>query len=157
MSTDRLFQPPSAGEESAQTPAPREGKPAEVTVAVSQAMLIVEPDEHFARLVAAFFSESGWVVSQTTSGRRGLALCQKAPPDAVITAIDLDDLDGLEFVGALRSLAKPPAMVICTQLPGVQGWEDSLSRLGVGAVVVRPARLDAIKNAVETALRSRVA
>jgi DNA-binding response OmpR family regulator len=113
-------------------------------------LLLIEPDVGFALLVQACLEEYGWAVVHETVGREALALCQQRPFDAIMTEIELDDLDGFDLLAAIRASKSTERCIVCTHVPRARTWDrDVLNALGVSSLLVRPIRLEKIVCAID--------
>ena len=66
-------------------------------------ILIIEDEEHLARLVAEVLGKEGYSASSTGDGRSGLARALAEPFDLLIVDWMLPDLDGVQVVKWLRA------------------------------------------------------
>ena len=65
-------------------------------------ILVAEDDPDIAHLLAHYLQRAGFEAEIVTSGRDVLPRIRKAPPDALLLDIMLQDLDGLEVCRAVR-------------------------------------------------------
>lgn len=113
-------------------------------------VLVVQPNVHYARVITAALQAAGWTAFHTESGRAALRVCAAQPIDAVLVELDLEDIDGLELVAAIRSLARPPRVFLCSRVPQVATWDEATrASLAVESVLLLPARPEEIVRALE--------
>lgn len=70
-------------------------------------VLIIDHDALLTRLYEKRFAREGYEVGVAATGREGLSLCYRQPPDAVVLDLATPDGGGLELVRLLRD--KPPS------------------------------------------------
>lgn len=95
-------------------------------------VLIVEDNEHLARIYTERLQREGFQVDIAENGIVGLNAAREAPPDAVILDLMLPKMDGYEVLSELKSdpdLAPIPVVVLTNK-----GWDDDVRRaLALGA------------------------
>jgi signal transduction histidine kinase/DNA-binding response OmpR family regulator len=65
-------------------------------------VLIVEDDEPTRELVRKALEKQAWTVTEAENGRIGLEALEKAVPDVIVLDLIMPEMDGFEFLGALR-------------------------------------------------------
>jgi CheY-like chemotaxis protein len=119
-------------------------------------ILIVDPDERFATLVAHQLEQRGWQTTRVPDGRSALRELGQARADVLLTELEGEGLDAFELLEALANRPGRPAFVLCTRRAiGDALPMDTLATLDVAAVVTRPCRLDAVVEAAELARAAR--
>ncbi|MCA1946329.1 MAG: response regulator [Desulfovibrio sp.] len=68
-------------------------------------VLLVEDDPHVRAMLLDSLTGEGFSTLQAANGREGLALFQANGADAVVTDILMPEMEGLQFIKALRALA----------------------------------------------------
>jgi two-component system response regulator AlgR len=86
------------------------------------------------------------VVGEAANGREALDLMQSAPPDLVLTDINMPDMDGIELARHLLKLPRPPVVVFTTAYQ-----EHALEAFEVHAVdyLVKPVRVQRLLSALQ--------
>jgi len=86
------------------------------------------------------------VVGEAANGREALDLKQSAPPDLVLTDINMPDMDGIELARHLLKLPRPPVVVFTTAYQ-----EHALAAFEVHAVdyLVKPVRVQRLLSALQ--------
>jgi CheY-like chemotaxis protein len=116
-------------------------------------VLIVDPDVRFGLLLKGFLESRGWGSLWVSDGRKALRDWQRLRPDVVVTELDGEDLDGFEFISAVRTSEPTLPVVVCTRLAGASQWSPADRRaLGVEAVLVRPLQFLQLHSALESVL-----
>ena len=92
------------------------------------------------------------VVGEAANGREALDLMQSAPPDLVLTDINMPDMDGIELARHLLKLPRPPVVVFTTAF-----HEHALEAFEVNAVdyLVKPVRVQRLLLALQKVPRLR--
>ena len=70
---------------------------------VPQTLLLVEDDPAFRRGVRAFLEDVGYRILEASNGQEGLDHARREKPDLVLTDLRMPVMDGLEFLGRLKS------------------------------------------------------
>ena len=92
------------------------------------------------------------VVGEAANGREALDLMQLAPPDLVLTDINMPDMDGIELARHLLKLPHPPVVVFTTAF-----HEHALEAFEVNAVdyLEKPVRVQRLLLALQKVPRLR--
>ena len=92
------------------------------------------------------------VVGEAANGREALDMMQSAPPDLVLTDINMPDMDGIELARHLLKLPHPPVVVFTTAF-----HEHALEAFEVNAVdyLVKPVRVQRLLLALQKVPRLR--
>jgi len=117
--------------------------------------VLIADDSRLQRLVLSRRLEHlGFRVVQATDGADALSKIELQPPDAVITDVQMEPMDGIELCRRLKSdqrLAHIPVVVTSVSDPGSEN--DSLSRTaGASAYAIRTSDLEAVVGALLRAL-----
>jgi two-component system, OmpR family, phosphate regulon response regulator OmpR len=79
---------------------------------VGERILLIEDDSRLAGMVAEYLGKAGYHVIHAPNGKRGLALHEREPVDAVILDLMLPDTDGLEICRLLRARSDGPILML---------------------------------------------
>ena len=108
-------------------------------------VLLVDDDERFGRLLRGYLNEHGWDLERVDGGRDALRRWDDLAPDLVLTELESEQMDGLEFIEEVHRAGGTPPVIICTRTPGVRSWDRAvLDQLGVAAALVRPLDFPAL-------------
>ncbi len=100
-------------------------------------ILVVEDSPTQAAEINFFLEEAGYQVETAGHGRDALAIIGRAPPDVVVTDLQMPEMDGLELVEAVRRDHAPLPIILMT----AHGSEDIAARaLRHGAASYVPKR-----------------
>ena len=114
---------------------------------MAKRVLIVDDAIFMRNMIKDIFSGSGFeVVGEAANGREALDLMQSAPPDLVLTDINMPDMDGIELARHLLKLPRPPVVVFTTAYQ-----EHALEAFEVHAVdyLVKPVRVQRLLSALQ--------
>jgi len=89
-------------------------------------ILVVDDSPTSLAIANAMLSEAGHEVITSTSARSALALLSKEPVDAIITDIEMPEMDGLEFIREVRRNFPRVPVIAMSGAP----WGLTLLRLG---------------------------
>jgi CheY-like chemotaxis protein len=112
-------------------------------------ILVAEPDRVFADLLEAYLAHRGYGVVRVSDGRRALATARSRSLGALVVALDLPSVDGLEVAASLACEEGPP-VVLTADAPLPPTWTEArLRRVGIAAAITRPCPLERIARALE--------
>jgi DNA-binding response OmpR family regulator len=98
---------------------------------MNERVLIVDDNEDVRRILALRFAQAGFEVHDAANGRAGLDELRRGNWDLVLLDLVMPELDGFEFLAALRGeAAAAPPVVVITQ------YDDTIYRqraLALGA------------------------
>lgn len=112
---------------------------------------LVVDDSRVIRKVSTKIAKSlGYVAIEAQDGGEALAQCKRAMPDLVLTDWNMPEMDGLEFVRALRAIptAKPPTVVFCTSKGEAADIHEGITA-GADDYIVKPFDEAALKAKLE--------
>jgi DNA-binding NtrC family response regulator len=127
-----------------------------MTVRPRPAMLVVDDDAGSSGLLREIFVQEGYDVSLAGSGAEALKLAAEKPFDVVLSDVKMPDIDGIEVLRRLKSVA-PDAIVILVTAYGT--IEMAIRALHEGAFdyVRKPFKLDEVRLCVARAMERRQA
>ncbi|MGE7468106.1 response regulator transcription factor [Bosea sp. NPDC003192] len=96
---------------------------------VIKKLLLIEDDDTFAILLAAYFRTAGYAIERVASANAGLRKLEREAWDAIIVDLTLPDEDGIVLTRMLRARSTVPIIVST----GRSGREDRLAALEIGA------------------------
>lgn len=93
-------------------------------------LLTVDDEEAIREGIAAYFEDSGYLVSKASDGQAALELIRHSPPDIIITDLRMPRMDGLALIDAVTAeFANLPIVV----LSGTGVLADAIDALRRGA------------------------
>lgn len=93
-------------------------------------LLTVDDEEGIRSGIAAYFEDSGYLVSEAADGQAALALIRQSPPDILITDLRMPNMDGLELIAAVTEEYDNLPIVV---LSGTGVLADAIDALRRGA------------------------
>jgi PAS domain S-box-containing protein len=117
-------------------------------------ILVVDDDAGPRVLLEELLRGAGFVVSTAAEGEAALAEARRAPPDLVLTDLQMPLLDGAELCRRLHELDPELPVIVMTAHAVMQSVLDSL-RAGAEDYLMKPLDCDAVIWCVERALERR--
>jgi len=95
-------------------------------------LLLVEDNEHIARIYSEKFGREGFTVTVAHDGEQGLAVAQSQPPDIMLLDLMLPKMSGFDVLKHLRENPKTSAIPVFVL--SNRSWPDDVQKaLGLGA------------------------
>ncbi len=121
-------------------------------------VLILDPDQRFARLLGSYLVANGWQAKHVDEPRMALARMEKLAPDLICIELVGPEPSGFDFVALLKRLPSAPPVVICTRFAAAAAWDPvTLQRLGVSGLVARPSKFPDMERLFRSCLPPRLA
>lgn len=117
-------------------------------------LLVVDDDEGVRRIVAELLSDEGYEASTAESAHDALAQMAEGPFPLVITDLKMPEVDGLEFLRALRQEHPDTAVIMMTGYGQVASAVEAL-KLGAADYLTKPIRVNHLSASVLRALDRR--
>jgi CheY-like chemotaxis protein len=114
-------------------------------------VLVVEDDESMRGLLRLHLSAAGYEVTVAEDGIAAGYAVLKTTPDLIICDVEMPNMDGLEFIGALRADKSLPKMPVIF-LTSVADADGRARELGACAFLTKPVLADWLLTAVRQAL-----
>lgn len=99
-------------------------------------VLIIDDDENVRHLLGLRLQHAGFEVGQAADGTAGLAAIRSGEWDLILLDLVMPNMNGFEFLGEVRSLPRPPVVVI-TQ---IDDFETQDRAMALGATEFVPKR-----------------
>lgn len=117
--------------------------------------ILIIDDEHFIRdLLKDFFIKLDYDVVIASDGETGIAEAKRSRFDAALVDLKMPDQNGTEVLAAIRSFDAGLPVIIMTGYPTVDASIGAI-RLGAQDFIVKPFRLQDLKDRLDRAIRSR--
>ncbi|HYA76914.1 MAG TPA: response regulator [Burkholderiaceae bacterium] len=117
----------------------------------SPVILVIEDDRRIRRVLSTSLAAYGYEVIAAESGRVGLKLAAKHRPELTILDLGLPDVDGLDLIGKLRSVATQEILVLSAR--GTEEVKVRALDLGADDYLTKPFELFELLARVRVALR----
>ena len=130
-------------------------------IAYSQMNVLIIDDEPFvSKLTSKVLQNLGVEnISAAGSGREGLDLLEagEKPIDLVICDLEMPEMDGFEVIRQIRGhsderISQVPVLIVSGH-SHAKLIQDA-AKLGINGYLVKPVKLDALKDKIDTALNS---
>lgn len=119
-------------------------------------VLLVEDEVPFRAAISAYLEDSGFTTIHADNGQEGLAIMGKAKPDVVLTDLRMPVMDGIDFIGRMRS-ACPKTPIIIISGTTDMSYLDDATKLGVAAFFTKPIEdMGKLIEAIEKAASSPI-
>ena len=115
-------------------------------------ILIIEDEENILKFVKTVLSAHGYHVLCARQGEEGRMLFESHCPDLVILDLGLPDMDGIQFLRAVRKKSSVPILVLSAR----SNERDKVEALDLGAddYVTKPFGTAELEARIRTALRN---
>lgn len=119
-------------------------------------ILVVDDDVESANSVAGLLGAEHYVVATASDGVEALARVAEAPPDVVVTDLNMPNMGGMELLAAVREKYAGIPVIVITALTDTEHAVAAM-RAGAEDYVTKPVDFDALLITIERAIeRSRV-
>lgn len=120
-----------------------------------ETIMIVDDEATVLKVMTRSLEKSGYRVVAASNGEEAYALYSKYQDDIrlVITDLAMPGMDGPSLIAALRKI-NPAVKVICTSGLGSYTEKESLTDLGILAILSKPCNSKTILHAIQDALTS---
>lgn len=116
-------------------------------------ILTVEDDDFLRANISAYLEDAGFRVLEAGDGATGLSMCRGQRPDLVLLDLRLPEMDGLQFLEAVRQ--GPEAEIPVIVVSGMGMFSDVVASLRLGAwdYITKPIQdMEVLDHAVRGAL-----
>jgi len=104
-------------------------------------ILVVDDDESLRELLRMHLASAGYEVMVAADAIAAGYIVLKAPPDLIITDVNMPHMDGFEFVAALKADSSLPSIPVIF-LTSVEDGDSRGKELGAVGYVTKPVRAD---------------
>jgi DNA-binding NtrC family response regulator len=114
--------------------------------------ILVIDDELFVReLLQEFLTKEGYKVYTAESGEKGIELVKATPVEIALIDLKMPGIDGISTLKEIKRIAPNTTAIILTGYPTIESSIEAL-RSGAYDYVVKPFKLNDLKNAIQKAL-----
>jgi DNA-binding NtrC family response regulator len=106
-------------------------------------ILIIDDEEHICSVLARFLSKEGYTVSTADNGRRGLQMFHNHRPDIILSDISMPQMDGMEFLQAIRAVDTTIPVVLLTGTGTVKKAIQAM-QLGATDYITKPFSMQVV-------------
>lgn len=113
----------------------------ERTASAPPRVLVVDDDSPMAEMLAEALGERGFVAKTASSGTEARRWLEGEPFDALVTDLQMPDMDGLELLSAARRIAPSCPVIVMTAYSAVESAIESVRR-GAYHYLTKPFKVD---------------
>ncbi len=117
-------------------------------------ILVVDDHLEMARVIGDRLTDAGHRVQAVDSGAQAIAVIERYLPDLVITDLRMDEIDGFDVLGAVRSIDPEVPVIVMTGFGSIDSAIEAIKR-GAYHYVTKPLRLDELQLYADRALSER--
>jgi response regulator RpfG family c-di-GMP phosphodiesterase len=113
-------------------------------------VMVVDDSKVVRRIVEKGLAEAGFRVITAENGRKALGLLDTLQPDLILTDIEMPDIDGFEFCGAVHTnpeLSMVPIVAMSSKTD--RGYMKRMLQNGASAYLCKPFNIDELVILVE--------
>lgn len=118
---------------------------------MSHHIVIVDDSPSIRRMIAQTLAAEGFDVSPCSSGAEAIAAAKTRTVDAVVTDLNMPEVDGLELTRQLRRLpntSKCPILILTTET--ATSRKDDAKQAGANGWILKPFREDVLVRAIRS-------
>jgi DNA-binding NtrC family response regulator len=117
--------------------------------------VLVVDDELFVReLLMEFLGKQDFEVFLAESGEKAIEIAKVDPPQVALIDLKMPGIDGLKAMQEIKKISPATLVIIMTGYPTIETSVEAL-RNGAYDYVVKPFKLNELKNAIDRALNER--
>jgi CheY-like chemotaxis protein len=110
-------------------------------------ILVVDDDEGIRDLLRLHLTSAGYEVQVAADAIAAGYIVLQAPPDLIITDVNMPHMDGFEFVAALKADTSLPSIPVIF-LTSVDDGDSRSRELGAVGYITKPVRADRLLSLV---------
>jgi CheY-like chemotaxis protein len=110
-------------------------------------ILVVDDDENIRELLRLHLSSAGYEVQTAADAIAAGYVILKAPPDLILTDVNMPHMNGFEFVAALKADRSLPNIPVIF-LTSVEDGDARGKELGAVGYITKPVRADRLLSIV---------
>ena len=117
-------------------------------------IMVVDDEPEIAALVETMLRDDGHAVAVAANGREAIALIEAGGFDLVITDILMPEMEGVETLRAIKSLANPPKVIAMSGGGKLRQMDflDFIVTFGAAASIAKPFRSPELRALVRKVL-----
>ncbi len=117
-------------------------------------ILVVDDEASLRFFLGEELTQEGYQVYTAANGREALTLLKQQPVDLAIIDLQMPQLNGLELMAAVETLADPPELIMLTAHASLQTSIEAM-RLGSSDFLLKPYQMEELLHGVERAMQRR--
>jgi len=120
---------------------------------VQKKVLVIEDQRDSREMLEVVLRQQGYKVITAEDGMAGLGLAKKEKPDAIITNINMPNLDGTEMIKQVRQIPELQQVPIVVLSAVTTGDPEALINVGATIVTSKPVELKFFLETLQKALQ----
>ena len=116
-------------------------------------VLVIEDQRDSREMLEVVLRQQGYKVITAEDGMAGLGLAKKEKPDAIITNINMPNLDGTEMIKQVRQIPELQQVPIVVLSAVTTGDPEALINVGATIVTSKPVELKFFLETLQKALQ----
>ncbi len=121
---------------------------------MNEHVLLIDDDVNLNKVISYQLEKQGYRVSTAKSGKEGLNLFHKHPPDIVLLDIQMPDLSGIQVLEEMRRQNRQAVVIMITAYGSVENALEAC-RLGADDYITKPFGQEQLFFVIEKALQFR--
>jgi DNA-binding NtrC family response regulator len=118
---------------------------------MSDTILLIDDDQSLRRVTEYNLTEKGFTVVTAASGKEGVELFQKNPPDLVLTDVKLGDMNGLEILTKVKQDSPDTPVIVMTAFGSIEMAVQAMNK-GAFNFITKPFDRDTLTLSCKKAL-----
>lgn len=131
----------------------RPAVPGDGTLSKQLHVLVADDDADVRHFLQFFLTQLGHTVTMAVNGSDLVAQCRAAPPDVVLSDVDMPEMTGIEAVEVIRRFSTVPIVLFSGAWDNVQMARATAA--GVAQLLCKPFGPKELAKAIRQALGSR--
>jgi EAL domain-containing protein (putative c-di-GMP-specific phosphodiesterase class I)/CheY-like chemotaxis protein len=124
---------------------------AEATAGSRGRILIVDDEEVLVRVIAKSLIATGYAVATAPDGMRGVDLLAGAPFDAIVSDIDMPNMNGIQFLQNVRQRDAEVPVILMTGNPDLRSAVQAVAH-GALQYLIKPLNMAELRNVLARAV-----
>ena len=115
-------------------------------------ILIVDDDKAMCSVVARILAQEGHAITQASTGKYAIELCQKQSFDIIFLDIRLSDMSGIDVCRKIQTLSTRPCVIFFSGDPSIEDPTQLMRQEGAVGFIRKPFDIHEIENVVRLIL-----
>jgi len=117
-------------------------------------VLVVDDDVDLRRAIREVFLMRGFAVNTAENGAEAVKMARREHYDIVVSDLRMPEMDGIEVTRRLKSLRRPPRVVLITAYPEWNSYDEA-RKAGAERLIGKPVSLGRLVSLIEELAASK--